>query len=207
MTPADRVKLSTINRAVQALHEHVTENYAEFSHNPEGKLKAYIEESGGIDALANQVRVSTERGRSVKPPEEPEADPAEQTRSAMAKMVLDELKSTSKGLGLAKMKGPVRVGAEGLNVLLGRRESTGEVTILGSSNDPAHIEAVAASIASRTLSNVPPNLRMIAEIVRTQLFPPHALPTSRTERAKWLRTHYFEESDLWEEDLTSTVSD
>ena len=46
MTPTDRQKLSLINRAVQAVHEHFTENPAEFTHNPEGKLKAYIQEMG-----------------------------------------------------------------------------------------------------------------------------------------------------------------
>jgi hypothetical protein len=161
---------------------------------------------GGIDALADQLRVPIERERSARPPpEEPETDALEQTRSALAQKAFSDLKSSPNGIGAAKLRAPVRVGSEGLTVLLGRRETCGDVTILGSSNDPGHIEAVAASVASRNLSNVPSDLRTLAEIIRTQLFPPLALPASRAERAKWLRTHYFEESDIWEEDLRSTT--
>lgn len=207
MTPADRVRLSVINRAGQEIDEYFTQHPEEFAHNAEGKLKDYIREMGGIEALATQLRVSIERERSRKRREEPETDTAKQMQNALAKRALDALKSST-GIGVAKMQGPVRLGAEGLTVFLGRKgKNSRDFTILASSNDPAHIEAVAASTAAQELSNLPSNLRTIVEIVRTQLFPFRSLPASPTERAKWLRTHYYEESDLWEEDLISVVPD
>jgi hypothetical protein len=203
----DRVNLSTINQAVQALHEHFVENPEDFRHNPEGKLTDHIRERGGIAGLAKQLREPAERETSGSlPKQEPEPESVElQTRASLAQIGLAELKS-SQGIGTAKVREPVRVGADGLHVLLGRQERTGEITILGSSNDPAQIDAVAASVASRSLSNLPPVLRALAEVIRTQMFPPHALPSSQAERAKWFQTHYLDWSDLWEEDLNPSVA-
>jgi hypothetical protein len=41
----------------------------------------------------------------------------------------------------------------------------------------------------------------LTEVIATQAFPSHALPSSPEQRAKWYRTKYLEKSDLWQGDL------
>jgi hypothetical protein len=84
---------------------------------------------------------------------------------------------------------------------LAREDASGGHTILGSSNDPAQIDAVAASVARGNITRLPPNLRLLVEIIRTQVFPPHALAVSPDQRAKWVKAHYLDRSDLCEQDL------
>jgi hypothetical protein len=96
---------------------------------------------------------------------------------------------------------PIRLGVDGLSVLLARREPTGHVTILGSSNDPAQIEAVAATVARRDPTGLSPTLRALAQIIATQAFPAHALPSSPEQRAKWYRTKHAGPGDLHVSDL------
>ena len=96
---------------------------------------------------------------------------------------------------------PIRVGEGGLLVLLARREQAGRITILGSSNDPAHIAAVAATIARRDVANVTPSLGALVQIVATQAYPSHALPSSREQREKWYRTKHADPGDLHVSDL------
>jgi hypothetical protein len=108
---------------------------------------------------------------------------------------------TSKGIGDLTLEEPTRVGNDGLSVLLARREVNGRLTILGSSNDPILIKAVAATAAKRDLTNVAPSLRVLAEIIATQAYPSHALPSSPEQRAKWYRTKYADKGDLYESDL------
>jgi hypothetical protein len=86
-------------------------------------------------------------------------------------------------------------------VLLARREKTGRITVLGSSNDPTQIDSVAALAAQTNLTNLTPNLRAFVEIISTQAFPSHALPSSSDQRSKWYRTRYSDKSDLREGDL------
>ena len=204
---SDRVHLSMMNRALQKLHEHYIDNLDDFRHNAEGKLTAYIQEMGGIAGLAGQQSEPTRKETPALPISklEPSIEPGEQTRATLAQIGLAEFK-TSQGIGTATMREPPRVGADGLSILLVRSEASGDITILGSSNDPAQIDAVAASMAGRNLSNLPPNLRVLAEIILTQRFPPHALPSSPGDRVKWFQTHYLDGSDLWEEDLNPNAA-
>jgi hypothetical protein len=41
----------------------------------------------------------------------------------------------------------------------------------------------------------------LVEVIATQVFPSHALPSSPEQREKWYRTKYADQSDLYERDL------
>ena len=198
---AERVTVSQWNKALQSVHEHYVQNPDDFRHNAEGKLTAYIQGEGGVAGLtASNVGdedepVSPFRRKSLNSAMTPKS------RVEIERRSITELKTQKQGVGSVAIRGTVRVGGEGLLVLLARREPNGHITVLGSSNDPTQIDAVAACAAQTNLSNLPPTLRALVEIIATQSFPSHALPSSPEQRSKWYRTKYAEKCDLWQGDL------
>jgi hypothetical protein len=199
---AERATISQWNKALQSVHEHYAEHADDFRHNAEGKLTAYIEGQGGVvgltmsDAEYADDEEPTHRSRRTS-----NNSITAKSREEIARRALTELKSQRTGVGSVAVRDTVRVGGDGLLVLLARQERNGRITVLGSSNDPSHIDAVAASAVQTNLTNLPPNLRALVEIISTQTFPSHALPMSREQRSKWFRTRYPDKSDLWYGDL------
>ncbi len=203
--PTERVLISQCNKALQALHEQYSANPEDFNHNPEGKLTALIQSKGGVSGLAETVTLAgadddDHEGEPSEKQNRANQNSAETLTAEIARQALQEIKA-SKGIGEVTPKEPVRVGNDSLLVLLARQEKDGRVTILGSSNDPGQIEAVAAAVARGGLTNVPRSLRALVEILATQAFPSHALPSSHEQRAKWYRTKYADKGDLYESDL------
>ena len=187
------------------MHEQYSEKPEDFNHNPEGKLVALIQDHGGVSGLAETVisAIAEEAEPDVVPsPKQSRTSQLnpELVATEISGHALTQLKA-SEGIGGLTLNGPFRVGVDNLLLLLARQEQDGWLTILGSSNDPNQIEAVAASVARYDLTNVAPSLRSLIEIIATQTFPPHALPSSQEKRAKWYRTKYAEKSDLYESDL------
>jgi hypothetical protein len=203
---AERVTVSQWNKALQSAHEHCRQNPANFRHNAEGKLAEYIKGKGGISGLTENVSVSADNDNGVgvarsRGRNHAKIAPNQIVQSEISRLALKQLKSDQKGIGTIDTKEPVRVGGDGLLVILARRDDKGRLRVLGSSNDPRHIEAVAASVGRRDLTKLPPNLRALVEIIVTQAYPSHALPPSQAQRAKWHRTKYADKSDLYESDL------
>jgi hypothetical protein len=201
---ADRVTISQWNKALQKMHAQYLQQPKDFNHNPEGKLTALLQTQGGVAGLAaipdiaDEPHHSRSRGSLTKNADAGGSDArvtAEISRQALAQV------NAFTEIAAFTTEEPIRVGADGFLVLLARRDRVGRITILGSSNDPAQIEAVAATIARRDVVNVTPSLRALVQIVATQAFPSHALPSSGEKRAKWYRTRYAEPGDLHVSDL------
>src|SRR5262249_20574706 len=155
---------------------------------------ALIQSRGGVSGLAASD-ASHKQGRRRTNNAGNDAVADEVARHALARL------KTSKGIGTLTIKQPIRIGGGNLSVLLARRDASGPVAILGSSNDSNQIEAVATTVARRDLTNVCASLRTLVEIIGTQTYPWHALPSSRERRAKWFRTQYAEKGDLYDSDL------
>jgi hypothetical protein len=202
---ADRVTISQWSQALQAMHEQYSQEAQDFNYNPEGKLTALLQSKGGISGLAGKTNAASaddaDRARARSPTKRPSTGAsdalvtAEISRQALARV------NDFVAIGAFTSEEPIRVGVGGLLVLLARRDPTGGITILGSSNDPAQIEAVAAIVARRDLTKLSPSVRALAQIIATQAFPSHALPPSREQRAKLYRTKYADPADLYVSDL------
>ena len=186
------------------MHERFLEKPENFNHNPEGKLIALLQSQGGVSGLAEtNAAIADEpspvRARSLAKSAGTGASAArvaaEISRQALAHI------NTFPGIAAFTPEEPIRLGADGLSVLLARYGPTGQVTILGSSNDPAQIEAVAATVARRDLTGLSPTLRALAQVIATQAFPAHALPSSPEQRARWYRTKHAGPGDLHFSDL------
>ena len=203
LTSAERVTTSQWNKALQSVHGHYAEHTEDFRHNAEGKLTAYIEGKGGVVGLTTsngEFSVDDEKTDRLRPKSRT-STLTTKGREEIARLALTELKAQKHGVGSVAVHDTVRVGGDGLLVLLARREKNGRITVLGSSNDPTQIDAVAASAVQTNLTNLSPNLRALVEIISSQTFPPHALPISPEQRSKWFRTRYSDKSDLWQGDL------
>src|SRR5262249_46840495 len=133
---AERVTISQWNKALQVMHERYLEKQQDFDHNPEGKLAALIQSRGGVSGLAASD-ASHKQGRRRTNNAGNDAVADEVARHALARL------KTSKGIGTLTIKQPIRIGGGNLSVLLARRDASGPVAILGSSNDSNQIEAVA----------------------------------------------------------------
>ena len=201
---SERVTVSQWNKALQSMHEHYVRNPNDFRHNAEGKLAAFIQGQGGVAGLtadSGDIEDDEEPGSSRFRSKSRTSKAIHRSQGEVARLALSELKAQKKGIGSVVVNEPVRVGRDGLLVLLARRAQNGRITVLGSSNDPNHIETVAARAAGTNITNLPLNLRALVEVIATQAFPPNALPTSPDQRSKWFRTRYPEKSDLWQGDL------
>ena len=201
---SDRVSVSQWSQALQSVHQHYIDNPKNFTHNAEGKLIAYIQAQGGVAGLTSNNNIlpnldekpsrrsnSKSRNSSISPKSEAE----------IARRALAQLKARPKGIGTVSVNETVRVGGEGLLLLVARRDDNGRIVVLGSSNDPAQLENVAATAVERDITALQPTLRALVEVISTQAFPSHALPMSESQRSKWFRTRYPEKSDVWEGDL------
>ena len=199
----ERVTISQWNKALQSVHEHYAQHADDFRHNAEGKLTAYIEGQGGVVGLTTRNAEYTDDETPINRLRRTSHSSTLTTkgREEIARRALTELKAQKKGVGSVAVRETVRVGGDGLLVLLARREKNGRITVLGSSNDPTQIDAVAALAVQTNLTNLSPNLRSLVEIIATQTFPSHALPMSPEKRSKWFRTRYSDKSDLWQGDL------
>jgi hypothetical protein len=210
--PTERVTISQWSKALQAMHERHSGNPHAFQHNPEGKLVEFIQSQGGVSGLAEGTKLAAEA--DVDDPAFPPSTTPTRSKTIQDDPRPDEIGryacervKASAGIGTATTSEPVRIGADGLCVLLGRPDVSGSVALLGSSNDPSHIEAVAAFIASREMTRVSFSLRALAETIATQAFPSHALPSKPEQRSKWYREKFADKSDLYENDLGGWDSD
>jgi hypothetical protein len=171
--PADRVTFSQWNKALQAMDAHYSQQPKDFNHNPEGKLIELLRSNGGVAGLAEAIpgvadQPAPDSARSSKTKGGAGSSDARVT-AEMSRQALAQVNDFAK-IAAFTTQHLIRVGADGLLVLLARRDQTGRITILGSSNDPAQIEAVAASIARRDFANVTPSLGALVQIVATQVF-------------------------------------
>lgn len=207
---ADRVTISQWNQALQAMHALYLRKPEDFNHNPEGKLTALLQAQGGVAGLAAAspgTADKTDHDRAHSPKTKPRAGASDARVTAeISRQALAQVNAFTE-IAAFTTEHPIRVGADGFLVLLARRGQTGRINIVGSSNDPAQIEAVATTIARRDVANVTPSLRALVQIIATQAFPAHALPSSREQRAKWYRRRYAEPGDLHLSDLEGFEGD
>jgi hypothetical protein len=202
--PSARVTISQWNKALKEIHRHYTEREGDFEHDAIGKLKAFIDSGGGVSGLTTPEFLGNDDDEYTDVPDAHDRITEENAEDALqrevTRLALERFASQEDGIGIANIQAPYRVGENGLILLMARRTENGPIIILGSSNQAAHIENVAATAAGRNLANLPPSLRALTEIIATQAFPGSALPSSLAKRSHWFEKH-APKSDLYEGDV------
>ncbi|MDQ2082964.1 hypothetical protein RA307_22495 [Xanthobacteraceae bacterium Astr-EGSB] len=111
----------------------------------------------------------------------------------------------SNGIGTATLKTGVRVASDNLVVLLARHENDDTLTVLGSTSNSRQINLAVEAIASGSLTVLPYSLRALSEVIKSQAFPPKALPPSGVKRANWYRNKYNEKVEAPERDQNGST--
>lgn len=182
--------------ALSALHAEYEDNPKRYRKDPETKLLAFMNDNGGIAGLgkldqdARAAREERTGPGGLPAPRERESDEEFGVESliALRKAALSSA-LTSTGIARFVPTRPVRVGADGMLVLLGKRESDGTVVVVGSTNEGEALAATTLHANDYTLAKLPSPFRVLVEAVRTQMYPPFALPADLKLRRQWEAKH------------------
>ena len=204
----ERITIWSWGTAVRALHMEYEDNPKRYRHNAEGKLVSYFNEMGGISGLTKKDE--PDEGEEYIKADKQSKVGKSASKAALASQdaiklnlqqrALDVLRS-DKGIGKADTKTAVRVGEHGLLALLARREPNGTITILGSANSQDAVKLVAEQVIQADLSSLPSSLRLLAEIIRSQAYPPISMPSKLSDRKIWRHSVLMDKSNIKTSDL------
>jgi hypothetical protein len=181
---------------LNALNNAYNENEKYFQSNALGKLINYIEENGGVAGIVEERTADSNNG------DDDEISGKDEKRLTKKKIADDELATRSinllanspNSIGTAKTGHYVRVDDNNLVALIGRKEADGTITILGTTNDEEAINATAIHATKRNPSLVPYNLRLISEVIHTQMFPRVGMPKSKAQRQVWRKLVWLDKT-------------
>jgi hypothetical protein len=194
----DDVTVSNYNKALWAIDNEFISNPRRYANAAKiNVMKAYIHKVGGVDGLKELVRSTLDNddgfapAQSSKPqrPKAPSESEAELKRAAAKKITSLKMKALKRSKGFATFDaGAVATDNNELVVLLAKRsKATGKISLIASTTDPQIVEDVINECAEVDLSNAPPILRLLAEVLR-----PHVVIRAVQKlglRGKFFDTH------------------
>jgi hypothetical protein len=190
-------RLTHWNSVLRQLDARYLENPDYFGEiGREHRLASYIEERGGITQMVfGHVRLDPGMEEVPKPSPSEARKIVEQklTTEAVAAKHLELLAvSSAPALATVTFAETVRSDEERFVAMLGRAEPDGSVKVLGSTNEPTAIKAVAAHALKKDYRHVSPVLRLIGEIVGTQIYPLSGKPANADKHKEWLTGVYLD---------------
>ena len=199
--------------AVSALHIEHSENPHRYRSNAEGKLLQFFKDKGGIEGLTKKENNELDEAENEQ--DQPANTKQSKKKKAagvdekIQKALRDRARSglkNAKGIGTAATTGPLRVGEDGLIAVLARREPNGKITILGSSNAQSAIDHVTEHLLASDITHLPANIRVIAEIIRSQAYPAISMPNDPAKRLAWYRSVLLDKSPIKTSDIAAAAS-
>ena len=197
------VKVWQWGAAISALHEEYADHPQRYRKNPEGTLLKFFNDRGGISGLLKKDDVqSSEEAfeEKTKKPKSNKKSASPDMVKAIRQQAVEWLKTVN-GIGTAAPNSPLRVDHNGHIALLARREASGKITLLGSTNNTAAVAALAQHMMDTEISHLPESLRLLVEIIRSQMYPFNALPQNLDNRTKWYRSVLLDQSPIKTNDL------
>ena len=197
-------KLADYAAALCELEKEVDSNPDFYNLEGEARLAQYIEQSGGLHALARKHRGEPlpandddaqggtgqgnggNGGNGGKPT--PPAN-TKQIADAAVELLLD---ANLAGLGTMNPMCPVAVAENGLVVMIGLRRPDGLFKIVGSTAAKDVIRRAAVEATVNQLGGVPDDLAVLAEVASIAKYPSQALPHSEDKRQGWLTAKFFD---------------
>lgn len=167
----------------------------------EARLAQYIEQSGGLHALARKHRGEPlpmndddaedrlgqgNGGNGGKPT--PPAN-TKQIADAAVELLLD---ANWVGLGTMNPLCPVAVAENGLVVMIGIKRPDGLFKIVGSTAAKDVLRRAAVEATVNQLGGVPDDLAVLAEVASIAKYPSQAMPHSEDKRQGWLTAKFFD---------------
>lgn len=191
--------------ALNRLHMEYSERPGHYRNNPEGRLLQFLSDAGGIDGITSKDERTDDDAEEV-PAKKDARKVAPKITSKIKKALQERAKlelKTTKGIGKVAATAPVRIGDDNLVVLLARREKSGAITVIGSTNDKLIIDGAAERAFSTGIEHLPKSLRVIAEVIRSQSYPALSMPSDPMKRAAWYRSTLLDRSAIRVSDLAA----
>ena len=189
-------KASQWATVMRKLDELYTASPIRYEENGEGRLALDIASLGGI------TNIILEDKEENYPPDEVKL-PAKKIKDIIgAKLSDDELAQRGRillsgksaaAIGVANPTASIRADGDSFVGLIGRRETDGTITLLGSTNDAEAINALAKHATKRNYYLLPKNLRQIAEVLSVPLFPYGSKPKSKEAERAWEQRIYYDQ--------------
>lgn len=190
-------RLTHWNSVLRQLDARYLENPDYFGEiDREHRMASFIEERGGVTQMVfGQIRLDPDVEEVPKPSPSETRKIIEQklTTEAVAAKHLELLAvSSAPALASVTFAETVRSNEERFVAMLGRAEPDGSVKVLGSTNDRDAIKSVAAHALKKDYRHVSPVLRLIGEIVGTQIYPLSGRPAKADKQKEWLTGVYVD---------------
>ena len=187
-TATDNNRASHWGKVLRKLDELYTQSPKKYEVNGEGIMALDIHNLGGI------TNIVIEDNNEADPADTPSISAKDTRELARKKLSENELAQRGrlllttkgvKGIGTATTRSNVRTDGDNLVAMIGRRESDGSITLLGTTNQAEAVDALAIHATKRNYHLVPESLRQIGEVLSIPLFPYGAKPKSKAAASAW----------------------
>jgi hypothetical protein len=187
--------VSSLAKTIAALHEEFVENPHLYKRNAEDELVAYIEDNGGLKGvkLKGSLQFDDDDGVIDEPKKKTKSSVKNIEKAVQKELLKRQTDHIAAAKGVAKIDvGDVAVNTENrtgsdLLVLLAKRDDSGKLVVLGTSNDTDLVERAVLECVEFDQSKLTPMLRLLVECLR-----PHIVPKAlhkRGVRDKFFTTH------------------
>lgn len=202
-------KIGDYSCALCELEKEVDSNPGFFELDGEARLAQYIEQSGGIHALARKHRGepmpandddaedSSSDDNGAIDDDDGDGDGDKPQPPANSKQIADAavellLNANLVGLGTMNPVCPVAVADNNLVVMIGVKRPDGLFKIVGATAAKDIIRRAAVEATVNQLGGVPDDLAVLAEVASIAKYPSMAMPASDENRQNWLDKKYFD---------------
>lgn len=189
-TQYEKNKINDYDLVMVQLDRQFNENPNAYQSNAILKLASYIAQCNGVSGIKadNAGEVQPDANDEVSDKEEKRLAKKKQSDDELASRSIDVLaNSTHSGIGTADVHQHVRTDENNLVVLMGRREASGSITVLGTTNNAEAIRVAAIHTAQRNLTLIPYNIRLLAEVISTQMYPRIGKPKGKDAQRAWYK--------------------
>lgn len=196
ITHAEQARLSKWNIALLCVLYELENNVARYRAKTAAKLVKFIKDSGGMDGLlSEEEKQRIEREETVLlAGREAAFNPFhEGTASDVMKAALQVIGNANTVATLTPTR-PFRVDDNQFVALLAKRTPIGTYTVLGATNRADALGYVARDVVRRPTQQLPTELKAIVDVIRTQAYPPEAMPLDLKAREDWLAKIYRDET-------------
>ncbi|WP_156309728.1 hypothetical protein [Novosphingobium sp. AAP93] len=204
--------VSSLAQTIAALHEEYLENPQLYKRYPEDELISYIQQEGGLSGVKKKGSLKFDDDDSVV--EEPKKKQKTQSKTLPKDVQKELLKRQTDHVASSSGIATIDVGEAAVNtenstgsdllVVLAKRDSSGNLVVLGTTNDTTLVEQVVLDCVEFDTSKLTPMLRLIVECLR-----PHIVPKAlhkRGVRDKFFTTHKVRiKEDGKKEDVQESV--
>ena len=156
------------NGALRVIDAEFINNQTIYQSDPSTLLVSFIRDEGGLTAMREKaVDYDVEEGNAKRTKLKPKDA---KVRTAEIKSGIDFFKAAPTMATVDDID-PILATKDGLVAAVGRINGAGTFELLATSDDDALVRDLAADCADADTSQVPTNLRLIAEVIATQALP------------------------------------